>query len=196
MTSFLEITVRSTFWTRRTSGAWLLLKSVRSRSAEFSRCTPSTAHSHAGTKSPSSNSVDRLSWCSVKRVLGGHRMTSCKTRSGESRRWCDWEMSSLHRHKGIISPANVPNVRGSLDAKSLMARTPRRARPRTVTTLQIRHLKQSRAMCGPACLKIVMAYFGTNVSERAIAKGVAIRCRQRHHRTQSGPRRSPVRICR
>ena len=51
-----------------------------------------------------------------------------------------------------------------------MAEIPRRARPRTGTALKIRHVKQSRAMCGPACLKIVMGYFGTNISEAEIAK--------------------------
>ncbi|MGN6730367.1 MAG: cysteine peptidase family C39 domain-containing protein, partial [Candidatus Binatia bacterium] len=49
-----------------------------------------------------------------------------------------------------------------------MAQKPHR--PRESTSLKIRHFKQSRAMCGPACLKIVLAYFGTNVSEAAIAK--------------------------
>lgn len=46
----------------------------------------------------------------------------------------------------------------------------RTRRPRESTRLKIRHFKQSRAMCGPACLKIVMAYFGTTVSEAALAK--------------------------
>jgi|SRR4051812_3541895 len=32
------------------------------------------------------------------------------------------------------------------------------------------NFKQSRAMCGPACLKIVFAYFGKRVPEKQIAK--------------------------
>lgn len=32
------------------------------------------------------------------------------------------------------------------------------------------NFKQSRAMCGPACLKIVLAYFGRRASEKLIAK--------------------------
>jgi ABC-type bacteriocin/lantibiotic exporter with double-glycine peptidase domain len=32
------------------------------------------------------------------------------------------------------------------------------------------NFKQSRAMCGPACLKIVFRFFGNDVSERPIAK--------------------------
>ena len=32
------------------------------------------------------------------------------------------------------------------------------------------NFKQSRAMCGPACLKIVLAYFGKRASEKLIAK--------------------------
>jgi ABC-type bacteriocin/lantibiotic exporter with double-glycine peptidase domain len=32
------------------------------------------------------------------------------------------------------------------------------------------NFKQSRAMCGPACLKIVFRFFGNDVSERQIAK--------------------------
>jgi ABC-type bacteriocin/lantibiotic exporter with double-glycine peptidase domain len=30
--------------------------------------------------------------------------------------------------------------------------------------------RQSRAMCGPACLKVVFAYFGSRISERRISK--------------------------
>jgi predicted double-glycine peptidase len=36
--------------------------------------------------------------------------------------------------------------------------------------LAIGSFKQTRAMCGPACLKIVFAYFGKRVSEKQIAK--------------------------
>src|SRR3954471_21992924 len=36
--------------------------------------------------------------------------------------------------------------------------------------IAIGSFKQSRAMCGPACLKIVFAYFGTRVSQKQIAK--------------------------
>ena len=36
--------------------------------------------------------------------------------------------------------------------------------------LETRNFRQSRAMCGPACLRIVFSYFGRSVSERAIAE--------------------------
>jgi predicted double-glycine peptidase len=36
--------------------------------------------------------------------------------------------------------------------------------------LETGDFKQSRAMCGPACLKIVLAYFGKRASEKRIAK--------------------------
>jgi predicted double-glycine peptidase len=36
--------------------------------------------------------------------------------------------------------------------------------------LDTEHYKQTRGMCGPACLRIVMAYFGTQVSENTIAR--------------------------
>jgi ABC-type bacteriocin/lantibiotic exporter with double-glycine peptidase domain len=36
--------------------------------------------------------------------------------------------------------------------------------------LETGNFKQSRAMCGPACLKIVLAYFGKRASETLIAK--------------------------
>jgi ABC-type bacteriocin/lantibiotic exporter with double-glycine peptidase domain len=39
-------------------------------------------------------------------------------------------------------------------------------RLRLVTT----SFRQTRALCGPACLKIVMAYFGAHVAERQLAK--------------------------
>jgi ABC-type bacteriocin/lantibiotic exporter with double-glycine peptidase domain len=42
--------------------------------------------------------------------------------------------------------------------------------------LKTRNFKQSRAMCGPACLKIVLAYFGVHRSEKTIAKS----CRASH----------------
>jgi ATP-binding cassette, subfamily C, bacterial len=36
--------------------------------------------------------------------------------------------------------------------------------------LETMDFRQSRAMCGPACLKIVLAYYGMRVSERRIAR--------------------------
>jgi predicted double-glycine peptidase len=36
--------------------------------------------------------------------------------------------------------------------------------------LRVANFKQSRAMCGPACIKIIMGYFGKRVSEKAIAQ--------------------------
>jgi ABC-type bacteriocin/lantibiotic exporter with double-glycine peptidase domain len=37
-------------------------------------------------------------------------------------------------------------------------------------SLPVRPFKQSRALCGPACLKMILAYFGHRVSEKSIAK--------------------------
>jgi ABC-type bacteriocin/lantibiotic exporter with double-glycine peptidase domain len=39
-----------------------------------------------------------------------------------------------------------------------------------VLTLDTPHFSQTRAMCGPACLKIVCAYFGQTISEAKAAK--------------------------
>src|SRR3954465_9978896 len=36
--------------------------------------------------------------------------------------------------------------------------------------VETRHFDQSRAMCGPASLRIVLEYFGTQVSENLVAK--------------------------
>jgi ABC-type bacteriocin/lantibiotic exporter with double-glycine peptidase domain len=44
------------------------------------------------------------------------------------------------------------------------------------------HFRQSRAMCGPACLRIVFAYFGKHVSESQIAKT----CRSSPHSGTTG----------
>jgi ABC-type bacteriocin/lantibiotic exporter with double-glycine peptidase domain len=37
-------------------------------------------------------------------------------------------------------------------------------------TVDTSNFKQSRAMCGPACMKIVLSYFGVHVSEKQMAK--------------------------
>ena len=41
---------------------------------------------------------------------------------------------------------------------------------RAAVALDVRGFRQSKALCGPACLKIVLAYFGKHVSEKVIAR--------------------------
>ena len=41
--------------------------------------------------------------------------------------------------------------------------------PRAIS-LPVRPFKQGRALCGPACLKMILAYFGHRMSEKSIAK--------------------------
>jgi ABC-type bacteriocin/lantibiotic exporter with double-glycine peptidase domain len=48
--------------------------------------------------------------------------------------------------------------------------SPPPSKPRAAIALDIGGFKQSKARCGPACLKIVLGYFGKRVSEKAIAR--------------------------
>src|SRR3954447_20493990 len=58
--------------------------------------------------------------------------------------------------------------------------------PRSVERPRLRlptlNFKQGRAMCGPACLKIVFAYFGLHLPEKLIAKA----CRASAHSGTTG----------
>ena len=76
--------------------------------------------------------------------------------------------------------------------RQLRRRTPPKCRLPASSTIPVRspppqlatrNFKQSRAMCGPACLKIVFAYFGRHLSEQKIAKA----CRSSVRSGTTGP---------
>src|SRR3954451_13716999 len=83
---------------------------------------------------------------------------------------------------GLETSLQAPDEKPRFSATPMPASSDMAIRSRPLR-LATDNFKQSRAMCGPACLKIVFAYFGKQVSEKQIAKA----CRSTLRSGTTGP---------